>query len=151
MRTVVLDTNVVLRLVHADPRARRVSGRLRQLTEQGWTLAIPLQVAVEFWVVATRPADVNRLGWSAAVARAKLDQVLSGVTVLSEPAETADHWLELVTSVPVLGKRAHDAKLAASLRANGLSHLLTLNGGDFAGMPGIVPFHPSAADTVSFA
>jgi predicted nucleic acid-binding protein len=149
MRTVVLDTNVLLRLVHAEaPEHELCQGAVRTLLGRGSALAIVLQVAVEFWVVATRPANVNGLGWSANIAREKLDQILTGVMVLTEPNEILTNWLEMVTSVPVLGKRAHDARLAATMRTNGVGHLLTLNAGDFAGFPGIVAIHPSAADAV---
>ena len=149
MRTVVLDTNVLLRPVHAEaPQHELCQGAVRELLGRGCALAIVVQVAVEFWVVATRPAEVNGLGWSATIAREKLDQILSGVTVLAEPNETLTTSMDMVTSVPVLGKRAHDARLAATMRANGVGHLLTLNAGDFAGLPGIVAIHPSAADAV---
>ncbi|MBM4362732.1 MAG: type II toxin-antitoxin system VapC family toxin [Deltaproteobacteria bacterium] len=147
MRTVVLDTNVLLRLVHAGaPDHRICRSAVQRLARSGSTLAVPIQVAVEFWVVATRPADVNGLGWSASVARAKLDQILSRLVVLPEPPAALEDWLEVVTTTPVVGKRAHDARIASAMRVNGVSHLLTLNTSDFAGIPGIVPVHPSALE-----
>jgi hypothetical protein len=66
------------------------------------------------------------------------------VVVLPEPAEALGDWLDIVTTTPIVGKRAHDARIASAMRANGVSHLLTLNTSDFAGIAGIVPLHPSA-------
>lgn len=49
-----------------------------------------------------------------------------------------------MTAGPVLGKRAHDARIVALMMSHGVSHILTLNDRDFAGMPGVVAVHPSA-------
>jgi predicted nucleic acid-binding protein len=70
MRIVVLDTNVLLRLVHADaPDHGLCQSAVRHLTERGSTLAIPVQVAVEFWVVApgrpTSTVSAGRRAWRA--------------------------------------------------------------------------------------
>jgi hypothetical protein len=87
---------------------------------QGCQLVVPTQVVVEFWVVATRPTSVNGLGWSPSSAREKVDQLLSLVQILPEPTDVFWTWLELVTLPGTSGKHAHDARIAATLRANGV-------------------------------
>jgi predicted nucleic acid-binding protein len=44
----------------------------------------------------------------------------------------------------VQGKQVHDARLAALMLAHGITHILTLNGADFARYPGIVPIDPAS-------
>ncbi len=143
MTVVVLDTNILLRLVHAAaPEHAVCQDAVRRLVELGGELAITGQIAVEFWVVATRPLNVNGFGWAPAVARNKLDEILGEVKLLAEPTDTTAVWLDLVTACSISGKRAHDARIAAALRASGVRYLLTLNPSDFIGIPDIISIHP---------
>ncbi len=144
MTVVALDSNILLRLVHPEsPEHATCQRGVRELAELGAELVIAAQVAVEFWVVATRPADVNGMAWQPSLARTKLDQILARVRVLPEPPAAFSSWLELVTSKSVLGKRAHDARIASTLSANGVRHLLTLNVPDFNNFPDLTPLHPA--------
>ena len=144
MTTVVLDTNILLRLVHVSaPEHRTCQEAVRCLDKLGCELAITSPIAVEFWVVATRPTEVNGLGWTPAIARTKLNEILAQVRVLAEPAEVIRLWLDLVTSCAISGKRAHDVRIAASMRASSVRHLLTLNPSDFASIPDITSIHPA--------
>ena len=144
MTVVVLDTNILLRLVHAAaPEHTVCQNAVRQIVDRGGELAITSQIAVEFWVVATRPLDVNGFGWTPAVARTKVDEILAEVKLLAESVEATRDWLELVTAGSISGKRAHDVRIASSLRASGVRHLLTLNSSDFIGIPDIISIHPS--------
>jgi predicted nucleic acid-binding protein len=43
----------------------------------------------------------------------------------------------------VKGKQVHDARLVAMMEAHGITHILTLNGADFARYPGIVVIDPA--------
>jgi predicted nucleic acid-binding protein len=51
-------------------------------------------------------------------------------------------WRRLVSSAGVSGVKVHDARLAAVMIANGLTHILTFNTGDFKRFPGITAVHP---------
>jgi predicted nucleic acid-binding protein len=143
-RVVFLDTNIVLRLLDpAAPEHPQVRAAIETLEASHDTLVIGLQVLVEMWVVATRPTANNGLGWSPAVARAVLDAMRSRFPLLREDDSTALRWLDLVTGLPVVGKRAHDARIAALMTTNSVQHILTLNVDDFRSMPGIVAIHPA--------
>jgi hypothetical protein len=48
-----------------------------------------------------------------------------------------------VASSEVRGKRAHDARLAAVMLSQEVTHILTLNTADFDDLPGITAIHPS--------
>ena len=71
MSRILLDTNVVLRLAKTEDAQHelvRTAVGIRALRGDDGVLAP--QVLIEFWVVATRPPDVNGFGWSPAVAAA---------------------------------------------------------------------------------
>ena len=105
---------------------------------------IGLQVLVETWVVATRPIDQNGLGLPATTARQLLELCSQRFALVLENNTTLSYWLNLVTATPVLGKRAHDARIAALMQSHGITELLTLNEQDFRGMLGIVTLYPTA-------
>ena len=91
------------------------------------------QRVAEFRAVATRPVgSLNGLGLSTAEARAMVDLLRRRFPVLPEPDETLDIWLDLVTRYGVSGKTTHDARLVATMLANGVTRILTFNGTHFA-------------------
>ena len=146
MKVVALDTNVVLRLVHAAaPEHAACQRAVINLVGRGCQIVVPTQVIIEFWVVATRPTNVNGLGWSPSAARDKVDELLTRIQVLPEPADVFRTWLDTVTTLGVSGKRAHDARIAATLRASNVHHILTLNDADFASFPELGPINPLSA------
>lgn len=65
-----------------------------------------------------------------------------GFTVLGDPPNILDIWLDLVAAKNLKGKRVHDAHLVVTLKANEVSHLPTLNASDFAAMVGITILSP---------
>jgi predicted nucleic acid-binding protein len=129
---IALDTNVVLRTASsADPEHARVRGFVEELTAVGDDLCIAPQVVYEYWVVATRPADVNGFGLSPPEARLSVDQVLRVFRLLRDPADLLSRWLDLCTSLHVSGRAAHDARLVAWMLSCDIARLVTLNSGDF--------------------
>lgn len=97
---------------------------------------------MELWVVATRPIDVNGLGWSIEQTRKIVDQLVDRFPLVEETPQIFPIWLNLVTEQQVKGKRTHDARIAAVMIASEISHILTLNPNDFSGIPGIKIAHP---------
>lgn len=63
-------------------------------------------------------------------------------TCLPEPVDMADRWQAVAYRHSVIGKQAHDARIAALMIAHGVTHLLTLNPTDFARYDGITPVTP---------
>jgi predicted nucleic acid-binding protein len=133
MVRISLDTNILLRgALRADPQHPRVSEALARLAAAGWELCIGLQNVVEFWVVATRPTDVNGFGLSPERGRAEVDLLLSTYALMRDPPDLLERWLDLCTRYAVSGRPAHDARLVALMLAHGVTRLLTLNPADFA-------------------
>ena len=134
MARYLIDTNVLLRgAVHTSARKPVAVNAIAALLAQGDELYVAPQVLMEFWSVATRPTDVNGFGWSVEVVRGKVDRLLEQFPLLPETPAVFEEWLRLVTEQGVTGKRAHDTRLVALLKAHQLGHLLTFNVRDFRG------------------
>lgn len=148
MTTYLLDTNVWLRTVQpAAPQHALAVAALTALASQGDDIVITAQNVIEFWSVATLPADANGLGWPIAAAQVEVERVRALFPLLDDTPAILPHWLRLVTPHAVIGRRVHDARLVAVMLAHTNGHLLTFNGDDFRRFPEIVVVDP--ADVVT--
>lgn len=136
---VLLDTNVLLRMaspghaMHAD--AVSAVQRIRAASNQ--PVIVP-QVLYEYWVVVTRPVDLNGLGLTTDQARLAVDEFATNLTLLLDERGIFANWLSLVTDHSVNGKLAHDARLVAAMFRHGIINLVTFNKQDFARFQGLV-------------
>lgn len=65
MTRYLLDTNIVLRFCNRSDLDHPLAvDAVTQLLNQGDECFLTAQVLIEFWVVATRPVEVNGLGWT---------------------------------------------------------------------------------------
>jgi predicted nucleic acid-binding protein len=143
MATVLVDTNVLLRLSDGGAPDQSVAAQaLSRLRLRGNLPAITAQNIIEFWAVATRPRDVNGLGWSTQQTAAEIAQLLNRFPLLEDTPAILTHWMALVTAFDIKGKKVHDARLVATMQAHDLTHLLTFNTDDFQGYPSLTLFHP---------
>jgi predicted nucleic acid-binding protein len=128
----LIDTNVLLRSV-ADASSQHSSAvsAIALLLEKGQELFLAPQVLMEFWAVATRPADVNGLDWSVETVCGEIRRLLDQFSLLPETPAVFEEWLRLVTERKVVGKKVHDARIAALLNIHGITLILTFNIGDF--------------------
>ena len=141
---VLLDTNIVLRYVHqADPEHVAVRGALRRLLAVGHTPCICSQNVYELWTVATRPVKQNGLGLSPDDARLAIDDLRLRFPLLPGPVNLIDRWVLLCTRYQVQGKQGHDTRLVALMLEHGVTHILTLNTGDFARFAEITCLSPA--------
>ncbi len=147
MSTVLLDTNILLRYAQpADALNGRVVRHVEQLRAEGVTLYFAPQNAVEFWNVATRPANRNGFGLTPTEAATQLDLLDELFTMLPETPALYPAWRALVQTVGVSGVQVHDARLVAWMQTHGIQRLLTLNPADFhryAVASGLVVMVPS--------
>ncbi|MGB7415020.1 MAG: type II toxin-antitoxin system VapC family toxin [Thermosynechococcaceae cyanobacterium] len=139
----LLDTNVVLRLSNpSDAQHGLVTDAISTLLLQGDECWLTAQILIELWVVATRPTDVNGLGWSIEQTRSIIDQLLDRFPITEEGSLIFTNWLTLVTDNRIKGKRTHDARIASVMLASDVNHILTLNPKDFAGISNITVVQP---------
>jgi predicted nucleic acid-binding protein len=135
---VFADTNIFLIATDRGRRghqeARMVLGKARRA---GIHLTCSGQVLREYLVVATRAPENNGLGLRPTVALANVEAFLAHVAFHEETEDVAVQLREIIRAGEVTGKRIHDANIVATLRAHGLSILLTENAADFKGFPDI--------------
>jgi predicted nucleic acid-binding protein len=143
MTNYLFDTNIFLRLsdrISANYALARDATYI--LIEQGHKCCLTSQIIIEFWVVATRPTEVNGLGWTPERTKNQINQFLTRFTVLEETPEIFTLWFQLVTDYNIKGKRTHDIRLLAVMKAHSITHLLTFNPDDFVPLPNIIIVQP---------
>lgn len=139
----LLDTNIILRLSNpSDSQHKLVTEAIAILLMQGDECYLTPQVLIELWVVATRPTDVNGLGWSVEKTHSIVNQLKERFPMADESPQIFPIWLNLVTEYQVVGKRTHDIRIVAAMLASQITHILTLNPKDFTGVTEIKIIHP---------
>ena len=141
MNDCAVDTNIALCILNpSHPSHGSVLRLLRDLREDS-RIVLPPQACYEAYVVLTRPKLVNGFDLTPSAGYIEIDKLRRAFTVLPDPPELLDAWLDLCREHGVSGKPAHDARLAAYARLHGIETLITLNARDFAryGLRVIVP------------
>lgn len=142
---VLCDSGILLRLFEPmDPLHDIVRDSVTALQARGDKLATASQNVAEFWNVCTRPTSARGgFGLSTTEAERRLQLVERTFAILSDPPTAYAIWRGLVITHAVLGKQVHDARLAAIMAAHGITHILTLNGPDFARYPAVAALDPA--------
>lgn len=144
MTEYLLDTNIILRIVQPSAPAHTLAVEaVASILAKGDSIFITPQILIEFWAVATRPVDVNGLGWSATLTEAETQQLHLQFPMLDDRSDIFPIWLQLVKQYHVLGKKVHDARLVAVMQTHNITHLLTFNVADFQRFAEITVVHPS--------
>jgi predicted nucleic acid-binding protein len=140
---ILVDTNILLRSVQLEhPMNASAVRALAVLMEREEPLVVSIQNIAEFWSAATRPEANNGLGFSIEEARDELLKLEEFFEVVHENPTSSATWKELIIGNRVRGVQAHDARLAAVMKAHGISQIVTFNGADFTRYAGIEPMHP---------
>lgn len=141
MSPILLDTNIVLRLIDRNaPEHQACVRAIEGLLCCGDSPCLAPQVLIEFWVVATRPVNVNGFGWNARQVFDAIKHLRGSFLLLDDTPLIFEAWLAIVGS-GVAGKRAHDARLVAFMQVHGIDKILTLNIADFKDFP-VEAVHP---------
>lgn len=139
------DTNILLRLAQpAHPTHAVALTAVTKLLSDGHNLCLIPQNLIEFWNVATRPADKNGVGRTIEQTERDVQAIESSFTILPDGPAIYPEWRRLVVAHSVLGKQVHDARLVAAMNVNRITDLLTFNGDDFKRFPNITIIDPAA-------
>lgn len=139
-----VDTNILARSIQeGHPMQQPVLKAIKTLLDDGETVCVLAQNLCEFWVIATRPLNANGLGMSAADTQIRIREFETRLTLKTDRPEIYAEWKNLVTQHAVMGKPAHDARIAAAMKAHGISHLLTFNTDDFKRFSDITAVSPT--------
>ena len=143
MKSYLLDTNIILRFANSQSlEYNLIQNTISEILLQGGQCFITSQVIIEFWVVATRPVNVNGLGWTVEQTTQAVQMLINQFDLLEETPDVFSIWLNLVTTYNISGKRTHDIHILAVMLAHNISHILTLNPKDFISVPEITIIHP---------
>jgi len=145
----LVDTNILARLANAADAQHAVAAQaVVKLHQRSEALHLTPQVLIEFRSLATRPKAQNGLGLSAVDAEAQAAGFEASFPLLADTPDIYPAWKALVAALAIIGKRVHDARLVAVCHVHAVTHLLTLNVSDFAGMggfgPGVVVVDPAS-------
>jgi predicted nucleic acid-binding protein len=144
---ILIDTNILLRSVQPEhPMNASAVRALAILMEREERLVVSIQNIAEFWSAATRPEVNNGLGFSIEEAREELVRLEEFFDVVHESPTSYAAWKELIIENRVSGVQVHDARLAAVMKANHISQIVTFNAADFKRYAGIDPLHPDKID-----
>ena len=96
------------------------------------------QILREYLVVATRPAENNGLGLSAADAVSNVRAFRGRTTLLAEGGRVAGRLLRLLDDTACGGRQIHDAHVVATMIVHDIGAVVTMNVDDFARFSGHV-------------
>jgi predicted nucleic acid-binding protein len=129
---VLVDTNVLLRSAQpAHPLCSQATHAVAKLLRQRDTVFFCSQNIAEFWNVATRPVDVNGLGFSNEEAMQEIASIESLLTLVPDIPAIYPVWKRLVHSYRVQGVKVYDTRMAAVMSVYAIETLLTFNASDF--------------------
>lgn len=140
----LVDSNVLLRLLQRnDPHHSTIRQAVHTLLSRGDEVCCAPQNIVELWNVSTRPATAKGgFGLTTSETDRRVRLIERVFTVLDETPAVYPEWRRLVVTHSVMGVQVHDARIVAMMNVHGVTHLLTLNGADFARYAGITCLAP---------
>lgn len=149
-KAILLDTSVLVReRATGDPHHPITTQAVASLIQEDWTLYLAPQCLIEFWSVATRPAEARGgLGLSLAEAQSAVEEFVTDRLLLPEPANLFELWFALVKNYGVSGRQVWDARIVAWMQAYGIAYLLTCNPADFSRYSEIRAYHPNQVEVL---
>lgn len=139
------DTNIILRLAEpAHPMHDTTLKAVKKLLSNGDKICLIPQNLIEFWNVATRPANNNGLGWTPQQTDTEVADLEAIFTILPDTQTIYSEWRKLVVKHSVAGKQVHDTRIVAAMYVHKITHLLTFNVGDFKRFPNIILVNPTS-------
>lgn len=124
---ILLDSNLLARMTSSDhPHCAIARRAVHAWSSSRERLVIVPQNIYEFWAAATRkagapPLGQNGLGMTPTLASQWLRYFRRRFTLLFDPAELVDDWLDLVTTRQISGTKSHDARLVAAMQSHGIT------------------------------
>jgi predicted nucleic acid-binding protein len=137
-----LDTNILIYyLSPLSPFYPATKQTLRRLIASGSMFFIAPQTLYEFWVMATRPEVNGGLGFPPEKARREIHLLLRRFQLLDDSVADWSDIINLAVAEGIIGRRIHDARIIAVMRAHGLTDVLSFDSDldFFSGIHRIVP------------
>jgi predicted nucleic acid-binding protein len=142
---VFLDTNVLVAASVAEHPAHPVADALlARLVDTGARACVSPQVCREFLATMTR-GPVEGIRFEVALAVEVLSAWLGECALIEESSAVVTELVALVVRKGVRGKQVHDANVVATMFANGVTRLATLDEADFRRYEDLVALEPVAS------
>ena len=142
---VLLDTNILLRSAQpSHPLCPQATRAVSNLLRKKDAVFFCSQNISEFWNVATRPAEMNGLGFSHEEALQELDSIENLLTLRPDIPAIYPAWKRIVQEHRVQGVKVYDARLVAIMGVYATDSLLTFNFADFKRYSSINALQPAA-------
>ena len=130
-KPIFIDTNILLRyLITSFPEHGQVKQSVEILIKHGYTLWVSRQIIREFGMVCTRPQTFMQMMTSYDTTLYMM-RVMNIFEIADETATVTQNLISLMQKIPVGGKQVHDTNIVATMRANQIQDLFTLNIADF--------------------
>ena len=125
-----VDTNVLVYAnVTESPLHEQALGAIQAARKVGQTLWISRQVLREYLVTLTRPQAFAALPRK--IVLDQVEQFIKQFDIAEDTAAVTEHLIELLADYKLGGKQVHDANIVATMKAYGITTLLTHNVKDF--------------------
>jgi predicted nucleic acid-binding protein len=142
---VLIDTNILLRSAQpSHPLHSQATRAVAKLMRDRHEVFVCAQNVVEFWNVATRPVELNGVGFSQEEALREVSSLESFFTLLPDVPAIYAAWKEIVRERRVQGVKVYDARLVAVMTVYRVDSVLTFNAADFKRYTNITALHPSS-------
>lgn len=125
-----VDTNILIyaNIIEAPQHAAALAA-VERAEELGRVLWISRQVLREYLVIMTRPQVFKML--SRGVVLDQVRHFLDRFEIAEDSPAVTEQLLALIANTTIGGKQVHDANIVATMKAYGISSLLTYNTADF--------------------
>jgi predicted nucleic acid-binding protein len=142
---VLVDTNILLRSAQpAHPLCPQATHVVSKLLRQRDAVFFCSQNITEFWNVATRPVEVNGLGFSHGEALQEVASIESLLTLLPDIPAIYPVWKQIIQDHHVQGVKVYDARLVAVMSVYTVETILTFNATDFKRYDNVSAIHPAS-------
>jgi predicted nucleic acid-binding protein len=127
----IIDANVLVYAMDADAPQHAVSRALLDLArDPATTFYVTSQILCEFYSIVTNTRRVPNPRSPDDALRA-ISGLLAFLHVLPIPARAVEGWLDLLRRHPVTGGDVFDLQIVATMLANGVQRIYTINTDDF--------------------
>lgn len=127
---IFLDTNILVYLANEDsPFHPEVLKKFKEIADK-YELWISRQVLREYAVVMTRQGIVEKPLSSNEIV-SDIEKWAGVFQVADETEEVTQNLVELIEHYDIKGKKIHDTNIVATMMANSIPNLFTLNTNDF--------------------
>ena len=142
---VPVDTNILLRSAQpTHPLCPRATHTISTLLRQKDAVFFCSQNIAEFWNVATRPVEMNGLGFTQEEALQEVGSIENLLTLLPDIPAIYPVWKRIVQDHGVEGVKVYDARLVAVMSVYAIDSVLTFNVADFKRYGNINVLQPGA-------